>query len=67
MRSMSFDRKVHVRLMIGYWDHSPRDMMGFLRSLQALNSTYEAPFEVVSDILYPIHLIHCSDVGVNRV
>lgn len=46
MRSMSFDRKVHVRLMIGYWDHSPSDMMGFLRSLQALNSTYEAPLEV---------------------
>ncbi|XP_071810219.1 5'-3' exonuclease PLD3-like [Asterias amurensis] len=39
LRSLAFNRKISVRLLASYWEHSEKEMIGFLRSLAILNTT----------------------------
>ncbi len=39
LRSMAYDHKISVRLLASHWEHSEEEMIGFLSSLAALNTT----------------------------
>ena len=52
LRSAAFNRKVQVRLLASYWNHTWGDMMNFLKSLDDIGTHYsQYPYvnvEVVS-------------------
>lgn len=46
LRAMAFNKRVKVRLMTGYWEHTDSATAGFLQSLAALNNTHVMNVEV---------------------
>ena len=56
LRKAAIERKIHVKVMASWWNHSRSDLPDFLKSLSALSSN-RVDIQVVSHPLQPLFLI----------
>ncbi|XP_078418643.1 5'-3' exonuclease PLD3 [Cetorhinus maximus] len=46
LRKAAIERHVHIQMLIGYWKHTDKSMLAYLRSLQALGNIKKVHFDV---------------------